>query len=422
MNNEGVKMKKNEKKYSYLFFFRQVAELLSLLFKNVSEATFAGNLDPFYIFGIKSVPGVFKNKKLFKEVCLFFVPLILLAMLQLVLIKDLNIIKFIVNLLKILICILIMLYFKNKKNDINLFDFCKSVTIIESVFLILSLIFINDSILWRLNDYTNGYDLRRLRLLYLEPSELGFHISIIIILLLTLLIKNVKKGEKSNQRAILVCLAINALILYLSKSMGAIVILFIAIVIMLVANFFKSQSKKKSFIYLIGSFILVVGLAIFMNSNSGVAKRIQDVFDGHDNSVNYRVGVSVNVFKQSLKDYHYLGCGFGNVNTTSFISRYNYMKLVQMIVNSFIYFWTETGIIGLIYWVYLMYYIIKNFWKNRNITRLGLLSYVLVFQFVGSHFTSGIIWVIYGIAMSDKNSNEIEVKDEKNSNLHKLTC
>ena len=149
----------------------------------------------------------------------FSLPILFISVIQFVFIKNINYTKFFVNIFKIMICISIMLYVKNKNIKINLVDICKKVTFLLVIFTIIAFLFKESSIFWRLNDYTNIYDLRRLQLFYLEPSELGFHISILLILLFSFLL-----SKKDNKKSIYFLLIINIIILYFSKSMGAILL------------------------------------------------------------------------------------------------------------------------------------------------------------------------------------------------------
>lgn len=394
---------KNNWIYSFIYFFRQSTKLLSLKFKNINIATFGGNLDPFYLFGIYNFKKILCSNKKIREFLLFSLPILFISVIQFVFIKNINYTKFFVNIFKIMICISIMLYVKNKNIKINLVDICKKVTFLLVIFTIIAFLFKESSIFWRLNDYTNIYDLRRLQLFYLEPSELGFHISILLILLFSFLL-----SKKDNKKSIYFLLIINIIILYFSKSMGAILLLLISLIVMMIANIIFNGSRQNIKKYLNIGFVGLIGIVIFLNSNIGMANRIKQTLAGKDGSVNYRVNVSLEVLNKSLKDYDYMGCGFGNLNTTDFISQYQDFKLAQMVVNSYIYFWIETGILGIIYWLILIFYIAKKCIKSKSIIKIGLFTYILLFQFVGSHFTNGLIWLIYGFIISSEDSKMIQ--------------
>ena len=394
---------KNNWIYSFIYFFRQSTKLLSLKFKNINSATFGGNLDPFYLFGIYNFKKILCSNKKIREFLLFSLPILFISVIQFVFIKNINYTKFFVNIFKIMICISIMLYVKNKNIKINLVDICKKVTFLLVIFTIIAFLFKESSIFWRLNDYTNIYDLRRLQLFYLEPSELGFHISILLILLFSFLL-----SKKDNKKSIYFLLIINIIILYFSKSMGAILLLLISLIVMMIANIIFNGSRQNIKKYLNIGFVGLIGIVIFLNSNIGMANRIKQTLAGKDGSVNYRVNVSLEVLNKSLKDYDYMGCGFGNLNTTDFISQYQDFKLAQMVVNSYIYFWIETGILGIIYWLILIFYIAKKCIKSKSIIKIGLFTYILLFQFVGSHFTNGLIWLIYGFIISSEDSKMIQ--------------
>lgn len=394
---------KNNWIYSFIYFFRQSTKLLSLKFKNINSATFGGNLDPFYLFGIYNFKKILCSNKKIREFLLFSLPILFISVIQFVFIKNINYTKFFVNIFKIMICISIMLYVKNKNIKINLVDICKKVTFLLVIFTIIAFLFKESSIFWRLNDYTNIYDLRRLQLFYLEPSELGFHISILLILLFSFLL-----SKKDNKKSIYFLLIINIIILYISKSMGAILLLLISLIVMMITNIIFNGSRQNIKKYLNIGFVGLIGIVIFLNSNIGMANRIKQTLAGKDGSVNYRVNVSLEVLNKSLKDYDYMGCGFGNLNTTDFISQYQDFKLAQMVVNSYIYFWIETGILGIIYWLILIFYIAKKCIKSKSIIKIGLFTYILLFQFVGSHFTNGLIWLIYGFIISSEDSKMIQ--------------
>lgn len=394
---------KNNWIYSFIYFFRQSTKLLSLKFKNINSATFGGNLDPFYLFGIYNFKKILCSNKKIREFLLFSLPILFISVIQFVFIKNINYTKFFVNIFKIMICISIMLYVKDKNIKINLVDICKKVTFLLVIFTIIAFLFKESSIFWRLNDYTNIYDLRRLQLFYLEPSELGFHISILLILLFSFLL-----SKKDNKKSIYFLLIINIIILYFSKSMGAILLLLISLIVMMITNIIFNGSRQNIKKYLNIGFVGLIGIVIFLNSNIGMANRIKQTLAGKDGSVNYRVNVSLEVLNKSLKDYDYMGCGFGNLNTIDFISQYQDFKLAQMVVNSYIYFWIETGILGIIYWLILIFYIAKKCIKSKSIIKIGLFTYILLFQFVGSHFTNGLIWLIYGFIISSEDSKIIQ--------------
>ena len=397
--------------HGIVYFFRQSAKILSLRYKNIKGATFGGNLDPYYFIGVTNFFYIIKNKRKSIEFLKYIIPLIFIAFIQFVFVKDLAIGRHIINLIKIIICISIMLYVKYKYLKINLFEICKTFTILEVIFTLIAFLNTNNAILWRLNDYTNGLDLSRLQLFYLEPSELGFHVSIIIIILFSICLNNnyIEYHKKS-----IVLIAINLIILYISKSMGAIAILFITAVLMSLVYLCRKKTMKNLLIFVILLVTLCGGAGIFLSTNNNIAVRIRNTMSGKDNSVKYRVNVSLNVYKESLFDYNFIGCGFGNVNTDAFISKYRYLKLDQMIVNSFIYFWTETGILGVLYWIILIYIIIKSCLKSKSMIKYGLLIYVLLYQFVGSHFTNGLIWLIYGFIISNNTEKNVLFINEKN--------
>lgn len=378
-----------------MYFFRQSTKLLS----NNLKQTSAGNLDLFYLLGFLYVVNKIKNKQTIKKYLFFVIPLTIYAILQLIFIKDVNILKLIINLIKICICIAVMLYVKENFQKINLLKTIKIFTIINLVFIIISIILGTNNFLWRSNDLFNEYSKTRLQLFFLEPSELGFHVAIILIVLLSIIITN--KKDNINLKEIISCILVNSICLMLAQPMGAICILSIAFFIIILFEFIYNPSKKKAIIYIsiLLLFILACGLMVFFENP--IANRVIDTINGRDSSNSFRIGVSFEVFKKSLMDYRFLGCGFGNVNTDAFMLKYSDLHLNSVIANSFIYFFVETGIFGILYVGVLIYLLFKSCIIKKSPLNWGLLSFVLIYQFVGSHFTSAIPWAIYGIILSD---------------------
>ena len=400
---------------SFIFVFRQSTKFLSKFFSKINGAVFGGNLDPYYVIGLYNFKNFIKNKEKLIEFLTFTIPIAIIAILQLLFLDNLNLTKFFVNIFKIVICISTMLYIKNNKKRIDLYKICKYITFLLFLLTVLALIFNNSDFFWRQNDYVNNYDLKRLQLFYLEPSELGFHISLVIIVLTSLIFKT---NDKSLIKKILLLIFINLIPLYFSKAFGAICILLIVEFLLAIYYIIKRPPNVRKRLLIGLSIIIIPIIILFVCSDFSLKKRLVNTLSGQDGSINYRVNVSIDVFKQSLTDYNYLGAGFGNVNTPDFINSYKYLKLDQMIVNSFIYFVTETGILGILYLLILIIYISYECIKKKSVMMTGLLLFIVIYQFLGSHFTNGLIWIIYGFILSNEKFDDFQVatshKSKKN--------
>ena len=80
--------------------------------------------------------------------------------------------------------------------------------------------FFNQSpLFWITNDYVNKYTTTRLRLFYYEPSELGFRLIIVMVVLIGFFLASKCKKEKV---LLAVLILVDAFTLYLARSMGAI--------------------------------------------------------------------------------------------------------------------------------------------------------------------------------------------------------
>lgn len=385
---------------SISMIFRQAAKLLS---NNSRTSVFlGGNVDPFYLIAPLYWIDEFRNKERIKKTARIVVASVLFVTLQWILIPNYNIVKAAISVIKLGICFSILLFFRDKRPKVNL----NTVLVIFSSFLFIQLIIAltvgKNSFLWRFNDGVNLYNLTRLQLFFLEPSELGYHISIIVIIdVAKVLIR--RKITVSD----VVIVFINLLSLYFAKPMGSILFLAVSLFIMTFYYIVTKTKFKKSTIIIALIALVTLLLIILLTSKSGVVLRLIDTLTGKDGSNNYRIGVSLKVLRQSLTDYNLLGGGLGMINTPSFIESYNYLGLTTVVVNSYLYFFIETGIVGILLVSLLIYKLIKSTISKKSVLRLGLLVFIVGYQFTGSHFTSGLNWMIYGFILSTVNENNL---------------
>lgn len=391
-----MKQSTKEAIIGFIFSFRQSLKFLSKEHMNF----LGGNLDMFYIFApiyfFQNIKNKEKVHKLLKVAAILFG----YGLIQFIIIPHLNLIKMIINIIKILVCYLVYLYAKENIHKISLLNIAYFASMILTILTGLALVFRQSDLFWRFNDGINLFSLTRLQLFYLEPSELGFHLIPLILIFLTKLLLT-----KSNRTRIIciVFIVLNLIPLYLAKPMGAIGIGGVSIVITILYDFYLHPTKTKRNIYIVVFILSILLISILYQLDSPLIQRVIYTLQGNDGSNNYRIGVSFNVLKESLLDYHFLGCGFGNLHTNAFISQYKDLGLTTVVVNSFIYFIIETGILGITFVTYLIYQLYKNAINYKSILKMGLTTFLVIYSFVGGHFTSGLVWALYGILLSDLN-------------------
>ena len=387
---------------SIFYYFRQATKIFG---SGGVENILAGNLDPFYITAPAYFYQNYNNKKKIKKLLIFIIPIVSLGIIQYIFNKDLNILKMIINISKIIICIISMLYVIDNYKKIDILKITKITSILFAISIPLSIIFYKSNILWRHNDIHNKYNLSRLNLFYLEPSELGFHLSILIIILMGyLLISN-----KIREKIVLISLIItNCIVLYMAKPLGAIVIVTFSIFVMLLLDLVYRPTKLKFKLYGVFLTVFLCIALVLIYQKSPIIMRIYDTINGTDSSNSYRIGVTLDVFKQSFIDYRGLGCGFGNLNTNSFISNYGDLGLVVVVTNSFFYFAIETGIVGIIALLVFIIYMLKRCINKKSLINWGLFIFLILYQIFAGHFTSGLYWILYGFIIS--NFNELDRK------------
>lgn len=402
---EKVKYNIKEILIAIMYFFRQSGQFIT----KIPSATLGGNIDPFYIFAPLEIIYSIKNKKITFKYIMLFIPIIVFAIIQMIFIKNIIISKLIINVLKILVCILILLFVRRNIYKINLCKICKITTVFMGIFVIISLILNDSGILWRFNDFINKYTTTRLQLFYLEPSELGFHSAIILIVLITCLLFTDAFKEKVK---LLAYILINLIVIYLARPFGAIVILAGTIAMILILDLIKHFNKRKLLICIL-CIIVAIGVIITLYLiDSPIMMRIIDTINGTDSSNIYRVNLSIDILNRSLPDYNYLGCGFGNLNSHNFRIQYADMGIAEVLANSFIYYIIEGGIFSIITLLILIACLIKYATKDWSILKIGLLTFVILYQIFGGHFTSGLTWALYGIILSPIKDKDVFIKEK----------
>lgn len=387
----------------FAFFFRQAAKVFG---SGEMTNTLAGNIDPFYFIIVPFFITASLRKKLPKWFICVNLSMLAYAMIQFVVWDHINIIKMLINTIKIMICLSI-LYMSIKY--VYKFDYDSIVekcTLLFGFFTLYALtIGKNSTMIWRLNDVVNEYSLRRLMLFYLEPSELGFHLAVLIIFLVArfLTIKETKRKIKYFN-----LIVVNVIALAFAKPMGAICCLVFAVTIMILVDFVIRFKDSKIVSRGVIVFLSIVVIMVMYANESGVIMRVIDTFNGTDSSNSYRIGTANEILTRSFMDYKGLGCGFGNSGTDYFMNKYN---LPTGIVNSFGRFVIETGVFGIIYLLVIMIILIYCCARDKNILKYGFLTFLILYQFFGSHFTNALIWWIYGFIISKKNVEENRIYD-----------
>lgn len=381
-----------------LFVLHQAAQY----FVPIKSFSMGGNLDPLFLVGILYVMINRKNKALMKKWLIFLLLFAGYAVLQILFISDIEILRMGVNMIKIVMCLMILFY---TKDSIAKFDFPKftvMVSAILSALTVLALIF-PASFLWTHNDIINKYDLTRLRLFYIEPSELGFHLLILTLIQLGYLFISKDKRIKV---MLGLCLAANAVIMFFTRSMGSIGFGALSLGVMILMDWYRHRSRQRNILYggLILSTLLLVAIMVVMRAS--LIMRVIDTINGTDASNFYRITVSFSVTVRALIDYRGIGCGFGNMNTYNFALMYIRYGFAKVLANAYLYFLVEGGIFAFAILFVLFKNLIQACWKSTSIIKWGLLTFLLVYQFFGSYFTNPMVWIVYGILLSVFDENK----------------
>ena len=354
-----------------------------------------GNLDFWYLLGPLYLWKNRKNRSKIKILIYILSVFFFFGVIQIIIRPEINIFKLVIMLAKISVCILVMLYVMDNTDKINILSIAKIVSIMFAITLPIALIFRNSEVFWIIDDPNNAFSPNRLQFVYFEPSELGFRLVILLVILIGFFLVSDCRREKVFLGILII---INLIIFYFAKSMGTIGIGFLAISVMLLYDWIKHNTRIKTVVYTSGCVLLVIVAVVLVVTENDLYLRIVSTFQGYDSSTNYRIGRAYQILGESFLQYNGIGCGFGNVNTESFLSQWN-LKVV--IVNSFVYYMVETGIFGVITLTAFISLLLYRCVKGKSAIKWGLFVFVIIFQFMGSHFTSGLNWVAYGIILSN---------------------
>lgn len=397
-------------------FFRQAAYYFGS--SDFTAFLLGANLDPFFLVGTIGLFLMLKSGRL--PFLRIYSLIVLVGVLQIVFIPNLSQVDWLINLTKLLLCVSAMFFVKEYFYKIRL----SRVVVIFSILLAIGVYIANTfgqtETLWTLNDGINKFDLIRLKLTFLEPSELGFTLVILLITLIHLLYNattTVRRGVYS------ACIIINVIALSYAKPLGAIVIGFLAGITMLAFQLLYVRPTLRKQVAAIAIFVISLFLVFSFFSSQSTVQNIDNtivqrgvaVTEGDDSSINYRVGLSSEIAYKSLIESPITGQGFGNLSTDEFIQKYADRGLVTPLVNSYFGFIAEAGIVGLLLVLYIIFTTFKAAFRSKSFYAIGLAVFITVYQFTGSHFSNPLAWSIYGVIfaideMSRRKNKKVIIK------------
>lgn len=387
-----------------LYIFHQAVANLPFVSK-----TLTGNLDLFYALGMFGIIFViFKKKRDISLLIICALPIAIYGILQGLIIQDLNMPKLFVNISKITICISLIILTIIKIHDFKIKKFIDYVCRMYLILTPIALIFSKNDYLWRLHDTINKYSLLRLNLFYVEPSELGFHLALIIIMLMYLITK--EKNRKINTKYTIYLINCTILLI-LSQAYGASVILLGTI---LVASFVILLTKVNYKNILIGygiTIIFTVTIILFIATKSSIYMRTVDTLNGSDSSNSYRVNVTQEFTSAAVTNTEGIGVGLGNLNTDRTRKIFMSTGMTAVVAASFPYFIAEGGIFAILYSVLLLLFLTINVIFKKNMMLASLLIFIFLYQIYGGYFTNPVNWVVYGLILSRWTPEQIELEN-----------
>ncbi|MCB2353225.1 hypothetical protein [Clostridium estertheticum] len=387
-----------------LYCFHQMFANLPFVSK-----TLTGNLDLFYALGMLGIVFViFKKKRDISLLIICALPIAIYGIIQGMVIQNVEMQKLLVNISKITICISLMILVSRKIHDFKIKKFIDYICRIYIILTPIAIVLKQNDYLWRLHDTINKYNLVRLNLFYIEPSELGFHLSIIIIMLMYLIIK--EKTHKVQAKYIIYmidCLGLLAL----SGAYGSSVMLFSTIVFI---SFIIIITKLNFKNILVGYGLIMVFAIItilFVVTKSSMYMRTVDTLNGKDSSNSYRVNVTQEFTSTAITNTEGIGVGFGNLNTDNTRKIFKSTGMTAVVAASYPYFIAEGGIFAVAYLVLLLTLLTINVGIKKNMLLANLLLFSFLYQIYGGYFTNPLNWIVYGLILSRWTPEQIQLED-----------
>lgn len=382
-----------------ILFFRQATKYLGSDY--TSSAFFAGNVDLLFFVGIIGLFFVTKQKPFIR----WFLVILLLGFIQAFAIQDLARTGLFVYLAKLTLCLSLLFFSRQRFPKLKLSWIVIPFSMLVAVWTTIAVAVGPNIAFWTINDTTNQFDSTRLMLTYIEPSELGFSIVIVLFALIYLFFKASFRGLRIMYA---LCIFINIYALYLAKPFGAIVIGLVALIAMVMYKLlYTNRTFRKSAAAVLLALFLVVSVIIssqpgglLTSSSNTIVQRGVSAASGEDNSINYRVRLSFAVTVDSVARSPFIGQGFGTLGTEAFIDRYYDIGLRTTLANSFLAFITEAGAIGLIIVVYLIYRLYLAAFRSKSYLAFGLVTFIILYQFFGGFFSNPLTWAIYGVVLA----------------------
>lgn len=371
---------------SFLFVFRNI---ISFILKENN-----GNYDLLYLFGIYIVIySLFKRRRMFINIVVNVTPFLLMVFIEGVFsTAQLDYKRVFIILLKTALCIALMLYGKENLHKCNI-DNCVDCIINIFCILTISALIFPDSHLWIHNDFINNFSKTRLKLVYLEPTYLALHLSIIMVYLFWQILH-----KKRNKKFYIIRFLISCVILMLSGGLGGIGILVIGLTIIMTAKYIEviMECKVSTFLLLLSVMIPVVAF-LLIYYQPAILYRLIAIMNGEDSSVNYRIMKSLRGFINIMSETGGIGLGLGNINTVLGLELLSKWKIETVLVNAYLYFFSENGILGIIYVLIFNYVLLK--YARKSTLKFSIFIMVTVYQFLGGYFTDPGIWFCYGIIL-----------------------
>ena len=297
-------------------------------------------------------------------------------------------IKSAVYITKMMVCIYLFVFVRDRIVCFDLQSFISYSAIFLSIQTVCALLQRNSELFWRISE-------NRMELLFLEPSELGVFVGVLILLQLFLIKEN--KTLKNNIANMVSLCAV----LILSNSLSGILYTVFTCAIYLIFDKESNEKgkRKKNLFFL---FLAIVGITLMLSSDNYISKRFFDALNGTDSSFNTRSNFPMQTVNSYFARYGFWGFGFGNMNTISGMRFFGLRASNYVICASYFLFAIEGGIIAVIIEAVFTFRLLIVCLKSESAFHLAMFVFLFFYMYLGGYATNPVVWILYAIMYTGK--------------------
>lgn len=251
--------------------------------------------------------------------------------------------------------------------------------------------------LWEQKLYSTGVTVSRLKLLYREPSYLSFICGILLVIFIYHLIS--EKFSWKTFAGAAICL----IDMLLSNGISGIITMIAAVVIMLMIYVSGNREKilydsKGKLIWFFIAIVSIAAIVLMIMLSLSFGYRGMSILNGTDKGMNFTVQRPLLQLFDTMDATGGRGVGIGQLAE----DKYGHVVGTKGdIINAYLHLMIEGGVLGAVFVSFIVFLLFARCLLYGGALSFGLLIYITVFQFAGGRFDDPVVWIVYGLIISE---------------------